>query len=263
MNGLVAVVTGGSSGIGRETALSLRRAGCTVFECSRRASDMEGIRHVSADVTDEKQVREAVARVLSEAGHIDILVCAAGFGISGAVEFTPLCDAQRQLDVNFFGMARTVQAVLPAMRQQGAGRIVCLSSVAAVLPIPFQTYYSVSKAAINGFVLALRSEVEPFGVSVCAVMPGDIRTAFTDARVKLHEGDDVYGGRIARSVAVMEKDERGGMDPAAAGAAIARLALKKRGKPLCSLGLKYQLFCVLAGLLPVSLRSFIVGKLYG
>ena len=145
----IALVTGGTSGIGKETALYLAKNGCTVYELSRRAEGVAGLRHISADVTDEASVRWAVEQILQEAGQIDILVNNAGFGISGAVEFTDTEEAERQFNVNFFGMVRMNRAVIAAMRKQGGGRIVNLSSVAAPVPIPFQTYYSASKAAIN------------------------------------------------------------------------------------------------------------------
>ena len=147
----IAVVTGGTSGIGRETALYLANHDCTVYELSRRAEGVAGLRHISADVTDELSVQAAVSQILAEAGRIDILVNSAGFGISGAVEFTDTEEAIRQMNVNFFGMVRMNRAVIAAMRQQGGGRIVNLSSVAAPVPIPFQTYYSASKAAISSY----------------------------------------------------------------------------------------------------------------
>ena len=108
----VAVVTGGSSGIGRCTAAALRDAGCTVYELSRRDLPQEGIRHIGADVTDEAAVKAAIDRIAAEAGCVDILVNCAGFGISGAVEFTALADAKAQFDVNFFGMVNGKQTVL-------------------------------------------------------------------------------------------------------------------------------------------------------
>ena len=148
------------------------------------------------------------------------------------------------------------------MREQGSGRIVCMSSIAGILPIPFQLWYSVSKAAINAYVLALQNEVRPFGITVCAIMPGDIASGFTDARQKSEAGDDVYAGRIQRSVAVMEKDERGGMTPAFAGAYVAKIALKKKSKPLVALGTMYKGAAVLAKLLPRRLSNWIVGLMY-
>ena len=209
----IAVITGGTSGIGRATALCLREAGYTVYELSRRPEGVEGLHHIRCDITDEDQVRSAVAEIMDRAGRIDVLVNNAGFGISGAVEFTNTAEAQRLLDVNFFGMVRMNRQVLPVMRKQGYGRIVNLSSVAGAIPIPFQTYYSASKAAINSYTMALANEVKPFGIQVCCVQPGDIRTGFTAAREKNQLGDDIYGGRIARSVSGMERDEQTGMAP--------------------------------------------------
>lgn len=123
-------------------------------------------------------------RVVQAEGRIDLLICCAGYGISGAAEMTDPQDAHRQLDVNLYGMDAVVRAVVPQMRKQETGRIVLISSVAGMLPIPFQLWYSVSKAAINAYTLALQNELKPFGISVCAVLPGDISTGFTAARKK-------------------------------------------------------------------------------
>ena len=257
-----ALVTGGSSGIGRACASALAAAGCRVYEISRRDKPLDGVTHITADVTDEGALAAAADRIAAEAGRIDILVCCAGFGISGAVEFTPLADARRQLDVNFFGTVNAVRAVLPHMRRANGGRIVCTSSVAGAIPIPFQTYYSVSKAAINAYVRALRCELRPFGISVCAVMPGDIATGFTAAREKSPAGDDVYGGRSARSVAGMEKDEKNGGTPDAAGRFLARRALQRRVRPLYTIGLKYQVFNFIAALMPKRLLGWCIYQMY-
>lgn len=259
----IAVVTGGSGGIGLCTAVALERSGCTVYELSRGGTDNGPVRHITTDVTDPQSVIAAISRIVEESGGIDILVSNAGFGISGAAEFTDTADAHAQLEVNLFGMDNAIKAVIPVMRENGGGRIVCLSSVAAVLPIPFQLWYSVSKAAVNAYVTALANEVRPFGISVCAVMPGDMRTGFTAARRKAAAGDDVYAGRIERSVAVMERDEQSGMPPEAAGEFICRMALKKRGvKPLYVIGGKYRLFSLMAKLLPCGLVNRVVGGIY-
>ncbi|MGE4485285.1 MAG: SDR family oxidoreductase [Oscillospiraceae bacterium] len=258
----IALVTGGSSGIGLCTARELLKAGCTVYEISRREYAEPGITHLSADVTDEKSVIAAVEKIKEREGRIDILINNAGFGISGAIEFTETEDAKRQLDVNFFGMVNTVRAVLPVMRENGGGRIVNLSSVAAPIPIPFQAYYSVSKAAVNAFSMALANEVRPFGISVCAVMPGDIKTGFTGARKKDCRGDDIYNGRISRSVAVMEHDEETGMAPEAAGRFICRAALKPKVNPLYAIGAQYKLFVFLTRILPCSIINRIIGAIY-
>ena len=258
----VAIVTGGSSGIGRECARALAAAGCRVYEFSRRCMPLEGVAHFACDVTDEAAVAAAVQTVLEREGRIDLLINNAGYGISGAVEFTETAAAQALFDVNFFGAVRVNRAVLPAMRAAKSGVILHISSVAAPVGIPFQAYYSAAKAAINSYTLALANEVRPFGVQVRAVLPGDIATGFTDARQKSAAGDAVYGGRIARSVAGMERDERTGMSAAAAGCAIARIALKKRCRPLVTLGFGYKCLMVLIRHLPAAAVNRIVYWLY-
>lgn len=261
--GKVAIVTGGSSGIGLETARFLQRSGCRVFEFSRREVRHEdGIVHISADVSEEKSVMRAVEQVAAQAGSVDILVCNAGFGISGAAEFTENEAAEALLDVNLFGMVNAVKAVVPGMRKQGSGAIVCISSVAAPIAIPFQAWYSVSKAAVRAYAMALREEVRPFGITVTTILPGDIRTGFTAAREKSPVGDDVYQGRIARSVAVMEKDEQTGMAPEKAGRFIGRVALKKNPKPSYAIGLAYKGAVMLPRLMPERFICWLVGRIY-
>lgn len=265
MNGAekkVALVTGGSSGIGLQTCKALYDAGFSVFEISRREQSNSFATHVFGDVTKPETLACAVEAVVTKAGRIDVLVNNAGFGISGAVEFTDTGDAKRLFDVNVFGMMNVARAVIPVMRAQGKGRIINLSSVAAPLSIPFQAYYSASKASVNALSLALANELRPFGISVTAVMPGDIKTGFTAAREKDHRGDDVYGGRIERSVSVMERDEQGGMSPEFAGRFLCKIALKKRVKPFYVIGFKYKVFVLLSKLLPASLVNRVVGALY-
>ena len=257
----VAIVTGGSGGIGRCTALSLAKSGCRVFEFSRHDKPAAGLEHITCDVTDENAVRDAVAEVIRRAGQIDILVCNAGFGISGAAELTASSDSHAQLELNLFGMDNSVRAVLPHMRERGQGRIVCMSSIAGIVPIPFQLWYSVSKAAIVAYVLALQNEVRPYGVTVCAIMPGDIHSGFTAARRKTADGG-VYSERVARSVARMEHDEETGMSAEAAGEYIAKVALMHRSSPLKALGVPYKAAAIAAKLLPRRVSNYIVGKMY-
>ena len=258
----VAIVTGASGGIGRETAAILRDKGCTVYDFSRSEKPQEGVVHIPCDVTDEASVRSAVNSVIQKTGRVDILVCCAGMGISGAVEFTDPKDSYRQIDVNLFGTDRIVRAVLPHMRSQRSGRLVMTSSVAGVTPIPFQTWYSASKAAIISYAMALMNEVRPYGIGVAVVLPGDIKTGFTAARKKTAKGDDEYGGRIGRSVARMEKDEQNGLPAAYAGKILANAALRKRAKPLTSTGFVYSLLCTLAKVMPARFAQWILYRMY-
>lgn len=258
----VVLLTGGTSGIGLHTAQILTEKGCRVYELSRRKSGTDAAIHLQADVTDEDQVRRVVQEVVDREGHIDVVINNAGFGISGAVEYTDTRDAQRQFDVNFFGMVRVNRAVLPILHRQGHGRILNMSSVAAPIAIPFQAYYSASKAAVRTYTMALQSEVKPYGIEVCAIMPGDIATGFTAARDKNPAGDEAYGGRISRSVAVMEHDEMTGIPAEKAGAFVAKKALQRHVPVVCTLGGKYKLFVFLTRLLPNRLLVDLVGKIY-
>lgn len=258
----VAIVTGGTSGIGLEVARALASSGVTVYTLSRRAFEMEGLRHLKADITDEQAAQNAVSQVAAEQGKVDILVNCAGSGIAGAIEFTELADAKFQFEVGFFGMVNMTKAALPLMRKQHSGRIVNISSVAAPAAIPFQAYYSAVKSAINTYTLALQNEVRPFGISVIAVMPGDIKTGFTGARKTSLAGDEIYGGRIQRSVHKMELDEQNGATPEKAGAYIAKLALQRKVKPLYAIGFLSKCEAVLLRFLPNKLCNYIVGKMY-
>ena len=258
----VIVITGGTSGIGLQAARELSQKGCRVYELSRREDGTDAAMHIQADVTDEDQVRRAIEQILEREKHIDVVINNAGFGISGAIEYTDTEEAKRQFDVNFFGMVRVNRAVLPIMHRQGYGRIINMSSVAAPIAIPFQAYCSASKAAVRTYTVALYSEVKPYGIEVCAIMPGDIATGFTAARRKNPAGDEEYGGRISRSVAVMEHDEQTGMTAEFAGNFVAKIATKKGHKPVVTMGGKYKVFVFLTRLMSTRLMTFLVGKIY-
>ena len=251
----VAIVTGGTSGIGLAAVRALREKGCTVYALSRHGE-------IPCDVSDEASVRAAVQTVLDREGHIDIMVNCAGFGISGAAELTSLEAAKKQLDVNLFGTANMVNAVIPAMRKQGGGRIVNTGSVAGFVPIPFQTWYSASKAAVQSYTMAMGNELSPFGITLAAVLPGDTKTGFTAAREKIDDPEGLYGGRIERSVTRMEHDEQHGVPAETVGALIARVALKRRVKPLYIPGFSYNLVNVLMRLLPSGVANRLIGILY-
>ena len=258
----VAIVTGGSSGIGKATAKALSGAGYCVYEFSRSGGSEAGVRHITVDVTQRDSVFAGVDAVLAQQGRIDVLVNNAGFGISGAVECTDPADVHAQLEVNFFGALNCIQAALPAMRAQGGGHIVNISSVAAPIAIPFQAFYSAAKAAVNSMTLSLRNEVRPFGVQVCALQPGDVRTGFTNARKKSALGEDIYGEALKRAVEVMEHDERNGMPPEAVARAVLRAVGAKRPRPLYTVGAQYRLFALIAKLFPAAFVNYLVGKIY-
>ncbi len=258
----IAIVTGGSSGIGHRTAGRLSGRGWKVYDFSRSGKEEGDITHINCDVTKTEDIRHAVETVIKKEGHLDLVVNCAGFGISGAIEYTDPADAKRQFDVNFFGMTEINRFCIPHLKKT-QGRIVNISSVAAVASIPFQAYYSSCKAAVNSYTLALANELKPFGVSVCAVMPGDTSTGFTDARNKNIKGDEEYGGRISKSVRKMENDERKGVSPDKVAELICRIAEKGSVKPLYTVGLDYKVIVVLLKILPYRLSNYLISKIYG
>ena len=172
-------------------------------------------------------------------------------------------QAKAQFDINFFGTVTVNKAVLPFMRHQWKGHIVNISSVAAVAHIPFQTFYSASKAAVSSYSYALANEVKPYGIHVTVVELGDICTGFTKARQKSILGDDEYGGRISRSVSQMEHDEQNGMGSARIGRYIAGIVEKKKPAIVYVAGLQYKFLSLLCKLLPAAAHGKIVGKIYG
>jgi short-subunit dehydrogenase len=256
----VVVVTGASHGIGYQIAKAFAMGGYKVYGLSRRALGPDGVTNISADVGDDASLSLAFQKISEEAGRVDILINNAGFGISGAAEFAG-DQAPEQMDVNFMGVLRCISRALPLMRA-GGGRIVNISSLAAVFPIPFQSLYSASKAAVNALSLALSNELKGFGIQVCAIMPGDVRTGFAKSRRKITQGGDIYGGIIGPSVAVMEKDEAEGMAPEVIGRKVFKIATRQRLKPLYTIGAKYQFFLFLKRMLPTSAVVFILGKMY-
>ena len=255
------VISGGSSGIGKATALLFAERGWRVFELSRHGKSQDGINHVDCDVCDEQSTRQAIEDVLSQTDHIDVVISNAGFGISGPVEFTDIADAEHQMDVNFMGAVRFTQAVLPQLRKQRSGRIIYTSSVAALLAVPYQAFYSASKAAINALALALGNELREFGISVSVMMPGDVSTGFTDARRKSSAGEEVYSG-ARKAITTMEHDERAGMQPLQMAKLFYHIATCCSPRPQYVGGFGYRVLCLLDRLLPKRLVNWIEYKVY-
>lgn len=172
-----------------------------------------------------------IAAVVHGHGQLDAVVTAAGYGLSGPVETTALADARAQLETNFWGTVRVVHAALPHMREAGGGRIVLIGSLAGLVALPFQAYYSASKYALEGFGEALAYEVSPFGIEVTLVEPGNTATGFTDGRHRRDpDAANPYATVNDRAVGAMEHDERNGI-PAETVAAAVEKVLAARTPP--------------------------------
>jgi NAD(P)-dependent dehydrogenase (short-subunit alcohol dehydrogenase family) len=182
------LITGCSTGIGRATAERLAQRGLTVYASARRPESIEdlkqvGCRTLALDVTDEESMRAAVQEVERAEGAVGALVNNAGYSQSGAVETVALDDVRRQFETNVFGLLRMCQLALPAMRRQGHGRIVNVSSMGGKLTFPGGGIYHATKHAVEAISDAMRFEVRDFGVEVSVIEPGLIKTSFAETSV--------------------------------------------------------------------------------
>jgi NAD(P)-dependent dehydrogenase (short-subunit alcohol dehydrogenase family) len=185
----VAIVTGASSGIGKEAARALMRAGYVVYAAARRTDAMkdleaEGARVHHLDLTQDDSIAGFARAVVAEAGRIDVLVNNAGYGAYGAVEELPMKEARAQMEVNLFGLAQMIRAVTPVMRAQRSGRILNVTSIGGKIWSPLGGWYHASKFAVEGLSDALRNELRPFGIDVVIIEPGGTKTEWTDIAVE-------------------------------------------------------------------------------
>ena len=239
--------------------------GHKVYGTYRRDSEqIPGVTYLKADVQDEASLRSAVNSVMDKEGHIDTVISNAGMGIGGPLEFTSTEDAQRQMDVNFMGMVRLLNLVVPIMRKQHHGHIICISSIGGLMGLPYQGMYSASKFAIEGYCEALRLEVRQFGIHVTVINPGDFFTGFTAARSKNlpSEAATAYPGYSA-SMASIESDERSGLQPDYLARRISRIVRKKRPANRYIIATLVQKFSVfLKAILPAKWFDCILGSYY-
>lgn len=226
------LITGASSGFGRNAALDLAREGWRVFAGMRdpargralaeEADALDGsIEPVAIDVTDAASVAAAAGHVHAAAGGaIDALLNNAGYAVMGAFEDLPDDECRRQMETNFFGALAVTRAVLPAMRERRAGRIAIVTSNACNSPHPMLTMYAASKWALEGWAEGLAMEVAPFGIEVAVVQPGAHRTPFAEhVRPVVPEGS-AYEPWLAAATPGIANLDRWGRDPERARQAI-------------------------------------------
>ena len=181
------LVTGASSGLGRDIAQAVLEKGGRVVATARNPGDLDGIVARSGgnaialplDVTVPEQISAAIEAAEDHFGSIDVLVNNAGYGYLHSVEEADEQAVRRMFEVNFFGLANTTRAVLPGMRARRRGWIVNISSMVGRVAMPCSGYYSASKFAVEGLSMSLRAEVEPLGIGVTSIQPGPIRTDFS------------------------------------------------------------------------------------
>jgi NAD(P)-dependent dehydrogenase (short-subunit alcohol dehydrogenase family) len=267
----VAVVTGASAGIGAAAARRLHETGFVVYAVARRVDRMAvlqsmGIRTVHADVTDDGALVALVDRVLAEAGRVDVLVNNAGYGSFGAVEDVSLDEARRQFEVNVLGAARLCQLVLPAMRAQGSGRIINVSSVGAKMYQPLGGWYHATKYALEGLSDCLRLELKPFGIDVIIVEPGGVATEFplvAGERLLATSGHGAYAAYARRFAATLHADPKGISSPDVVGRVIARAATARRPRTRYAVGRGARAVVLARWLLPDRVYDRLLMTVFG
>lgn len=207
----VAVIIGGSSGIGLETGAKLAIKGYHVINISRSVCPSDRIESIQADVSQIGELEDAIDSIGEDYGRIDLLIYSAGFSMAAPVEHVRGEDYRYLFEVNYFGALRAIQTALPYMKENG-GKIFLISSVGGVMPIPFDGFYSSSKAALDMLAREARIELKPYMVTVTSVQPGGTATSFTFRRkVYSDEENGRYYKELNKAVAALGNMEQGGM----------------------------------------------------
>ena len=209
------LITGASSGMGKEAARKLLADGYQVFVAARRVDRMADLEQLGAtaiamDISKDEEIVAAVEAINARSGGVDVLVNNAGFGSYGSMEETTLEDARYQFEVNLFGLARLTQLLLPGMRERKAGRIINISSMGGRIYTPLGSWYHATKHALEGWSDCLRIELAPFGIDVVIIEPGAIDTEWGGIMVEQmmeRSGQGPYATRRSAWPRLPEKEE--------------------------------------------------------
>lgn len=243
-----AVVIGASSGIGRETALMLASRGYRVVNISRTPCKGEKVKSISADAAQEGELQKAIADAAEKNG-IDLLVYSAGFSMSAPIEHAKSGDYRYLFEVNYFGAIEALKAALPYLKKRG-GRAVLVGSLGGDIPIPYDGFYSASKAALTMFAREADMELKGRGVRVSAVIPGGTATDFTYNRMIYKDEATDYAGNVKKASAALANMEQGGMSASLVAGAIIKLAERRNPPPVVSVGTKNGVVRFINKLLP-------------
>ena len=257
-NRKVVVISGASSGIGKEILSMFLHAGHAVVNLSRSNPDnYKG--HIKCDVGCLESIEEAVAEIKEKFGRVDILINNAGIGISGATEMLPDAEVVRVMDIDYMGALRLSRLCLPLMDKNA--KIVNISSACAIFPLPFSGVYCSAKAAMNMLSYSMRMELSRFGIKVVTICPGEIKTDFTANRLKFAKTNEKYGeSPIKSALAIDEKnDER--MPAEVAAKKIYKICANKNGT-LYIIGAKYKFFYFAQKMLPTNIFNAIINKIF-
>jgi len=264
----VILLTGISSGFGKETALLLAKAGHKVYGTVRKPCGTDpSVNEVLMDLAEPDSITAAVETVLKKEGRIDVLINNAGMHTGGPIETLPLETIKLQMQTNFLGLVQLTQLVLPGMRKQGGGTLINFGSIGGLMGLPYQGIYSSGKFAIEGFSEALRMEVKAFNIKVVVINPGDFHTSNSANRRSFlsptGEGDP-YQAQFAKTLSIIENDESKGWKPEVLARKLVRIVeCKNPAHRYIIASLEQKLAVVLKYILPGKLFSKILRDHYG
>jgi NAD(P)-dependent dehydrogenase (short-subunit alcohol dehydrogenase family) len=265
----VAVVTGASAGIGEATVKRLIQQGYTTYAAARRLDRMASLEKLGAillplDLTDDRSIVQAVERIRTGQGRIDVLVNNAGYGSYGAVEDVPLHEARRQFEVNVFGLARLIQLIAPLLREQRSGKILNVSSIGGKGWEPLGAWYHATKFAVEGFSDCLRMELKPFGIDIIVIEPGAIRTEWGQIApdtLQQASGHTVYGPQAEEKRALFLAAAGSASDPDVVAREIIKAVQATRPKTRYAVGAHAKPLVFMSTFLPDRFNDWLMGAI--
>jgi short-subunit dehydrogenase len=263
------VITGLAQGIGREVAKLLAASKVAVagfdvdeegIESLRRELGEAGCDHLlmTLDIADRPGILKFRDMVLEKFGRVDVVLSNVGIGFFGPFEEVDLEKALKCMEINVIGTAAIFQAFLPSMRENRSGKLIAMSSLVGQIPFPFESIYTASKFAVEGLVLSMRYEVEPFGIRVALVEPAQVSTSFAAKIHKLPPEGSPYRERADRFINRDEELIKTAPTPPQAAAAIVKVIKSKNPKLHNQIDLKSRVFLSLNKLLPQPIRDAIL-----
>ena len=255
-----AIIVGGSSGIGRETALKLSAKGYRVYNISRTPFKGERVHSLTADAAQEGELQRAIQEACEELGTLDLLIYSAGFSMAAPLEYAKSGDYRYLFEVNYFGAIEAIKASAPYLKQR-CGRIILVGSLGGDMPIPFDGFYSSSKAALTMLAREADLELRPHGVRVCALLPGGTATDFTYSR-RIYTAEEArgYTSSVKKASAALANIEQGGMASGLVADSILKLAEKRNPPPITVAGGKNGFLRYAYKVLPERVTDYFVRK---
>jgi short-subunit dehydrogenase len=265
----VVVITGLAQGIGREVAQLLAKAKVPVagfdvdkdgIESLKKEFERAGCDHllITLDIADRPGILKFRDMALEKFGRVDVVLSNVGIGFFGPFEEVDLEKALECLEINVIGTAAIFQAFLPSMRENRSGKLIAVSSLVGQIPFPFESIYSASKFALEGLVLSMRYEVEPFGIKVALIQPSQVSTSFAAKIHRLPPQGSPYRERADRFIKRDQELIKTATTPVQAAAKIVEVIKAKNPKLHNQFEFKSTLFMLLNRVLPRRMRDAIL-----